>query len=83
MKRLAAIAMLLALSGCGRTIDFFFDRAQCGLKCPKNSSCQADGHGGVFFGSSACLCDYPRPGVYNDSPSKGHPCLPKPKEPKR
>lgn len=78
VKRVLTMALLLALTGCVGLINWTLDRSQCGLKCPKNSSCSPNGHGGII-GEQECLCDYPRPGVYNDSPSDGHPCLPKPK----
>lgn len=78
-SRVVAAGLLVLLTGCG-VIGFFVDRAGCGLKCPKFSSCKVVSSG-VFTSSSGCVCDY----AQWSYPSKDHPCpapspSPSPKE---
>lgn len=68
MKRAVLVLLALAMAGCG-LIGFFQERAGCGLKCPKYSSCKVV-QSGVFTATYGCVCDY----AEWSYPSKGHPC---------
>lgn len=67
-KRALLIALALSLAGCG-LIGWTIERAQCGLKIPKYSSCKVV-QSGVFTASYGCVCDY----AAWSYPSKDHPC---------
>ena len=60
--------VLLMLAGCG-PIGFIKDRFECGIKCPKYSSCKVVSSG-VFTSTSGCVCD----NAAWSYPSKDKPC---------
>lgn len=67
-KRLLVVLAAVVLAGCG-LVGWGIERAGCGFKCPKFSSCKVV-QSGVFTASYGCVCDY----AEWSYPSKGHPC---------
>lgn len=87
----AVVLLALGLTGCGTVIRavstpivavinagfWASERLDCGLKCPKDSSCQPY-HSGVFASDSTCTCKYGETKAGHRYPTKGDPCPPKP-----
>lgn len=60
MRRAGIVALVISMAvigaGCAAT-EWVQKRTQCGLKCPKDSSCQIV-QSGVFTAQYGCMCKY-------------------------
>lgn len=74
MRRALLLAALATLSGCA-VITWPQERMQCGITCPKDSSCVVVGSQ-TFTNTYGCVCDYGYTDEGSRYPSKGHPCPP-------